>query len=119
MLDPRAESTFQQGMDLMQRGQSREALAFLRAAVDLDDGRPGSYSGQARYESYYGLCLSSSPNQLRKALTHCRKAVQMEAYRADVWLNLGRVALAARRRGEAYRAFEQGRVLLPPREAVE
>jgi tetratricopeptide (TPR) repeat protein len=118
MLDPRAESTFQQGIDLMQRGQSREALAFLRAAVDLDDGRPGSFSGQARYESYYGLCLSSSPNQLREALTHCRKAVQMEAYRADVWLNLGRVAQAAGRRGEAFRAFEQGRLLDPTHKGI-
>ena len=113
MLDQRAESTFQQGMDLMQRGHSREALAFLRAAVDLDDGRPGRYAGQARYESYYGLCLSRHSSRQREALTHCRKAVQMEAYRADVWLNLGRVAQAAGRRGEAYRAFEQGRLLDP------
>jgi len=113
MLDQRAESTFQRGMDLMQRGQSRDALAFLRAAVDLDEGHSGGYSRQARYESYYGLCLSQNTSRLREALTHCRKAVQMEAYRADVWLNLGRVALAARRRGEAYRAFEQGRLIDP------
>jgi cytochrome c-type biogenesis protein CcmH/NrfG len=50
---------------------------------------------------------------LREALAHCRKAVQMEAYRPDVWINLGRVALTAGRRGEAYRALEQGRLLDP------
>jgi len=118
MLDHRAESTFQRGMDLMHRGQSREALAFLRAAVDLDDGRARNYSGQARYESYYGLCLAQSPSRLHEALKHCRKAAQMEAYRADVWLNLGRVALAAGRRGEAYRAFERGRSIDPTHRGI-
>ena len=113
MLDHRAESTFQRGMDLLHRGQPREALAFLRAAVDLGDGCGGSYSGQARYASYYGLCLSQSPSRLHDALKHCRQAAQMEAYRADVWLNLGQVALAAGRRGEAHRAFQRGRSLDP------
>ena len=120
MLDQRAESTFQRGMDLMHRGQSREALAFLRAAVDLDDTDAGHYSGQARYESYYGLCLAQSQSQsrLHDALKHCRKAAQMEEYRADVWLNLGRVALTAGRRGEAYRALERGRLLDPTHRGI-
>lgn len=118
MLDQRAESTFRQGMDLMYRGQSREALAFLRAAVDIDGSRPESYSGQARYASYYGLCLSRSSDRQREALSHCRKAAQMEAYRADVWENLGHVAIAAGRRGEAYRAFEQGRLIDPTHKGI-
>jgi Tfp pilus assembly protein PilF len=113
MLDQRAESTFQRGMDLMHRGQPREALAFLRAAVDLDGTHTGQYTGQARYESYYGLCLAQSKSRLLEALKHCRKAAQMEPYRADVWLNLGRVALAANRRGEAFRALERARSLDP------
>ena len=111
MLDHRAESTFQRGMDLLHGGQPREALAFLRAAVDLDESKASSYSGQARYASYYGLCLSQSPSRLHEALKHCRRAAQMEAYRADVWLNLGQVALAASRRGEAHRAFQRGQSL--------
>ena len=113
MLDQRAESTFQRGMDLLQRGQSRDALAFLRAAVDMDESHSEGYTAQARYESYYGLCLSRSTMRQREALAHCRKAAQLEAYRTDVWLNLGRVALAAGRRGEAYRALEQGRLIDP------
>ena len=120
MLDQRAESTFQRGMDLLYRGQPREALAFLRAAVDLDDSHTGQYSGQARYESYYGLCLAQNRSQsrLHDALKHCRKAAQMEAYRADVWMNLGRVAMAAGRRGEAYRAFDRGRSLDPTHRGI-
>jgi len=118
MLDQRAESTFQRGMDLMHRGQSREALAFLRAAVDSDQTDAGRYSGRARYESYYGLCLAQSQSHLHDALKHCRKAAQMEEYRADVWLNLGRVALTAGRRGEAYRALERGRLLDPTHRGI-
>jgi tetratricopeptide (TPR) repeat protein len=100
-------------MELMQRGQSRDALAFLRAAVDMDENHSDGEAAQARYESYYGLCLSRSPSRLREALEHCRKAVKLEPYRTDVWLNLGRVALSAGRRGEAYRALEQGRSIDP------
>ena len=40
------------------------------------------YPEQARYESYYGLCLAQSPGSLHDALKHCRKAVKLEGYRA-------------------------------------
>jgi tetratricopeptide (TPR) repeat protein len=119
MLDQRAESTFQRGLDLMQRGQSRDALAFFRAAVDLDEGTAGDYSGQARYASYYGLCLAQSPGRRREALSHCRRAAQAEAYRADVWLNLARVALAAGRRGEAYKALRRGKEIDPTHTGID
>lgn len=113
MLAPQAESTFQKGVELLRRGLLREALPFLKAAVDLNDGRSENHAGQARYESYYGLCLSMSPGRLHDGLEHCRTAARAEPYRPDVWLNLGRVALAAGRRGEAFRALDRGRCLDP------
>jgi tetratricopeptide (TPR) repeat protein len=106
MLDHRAESAFQQGADLLRRGHARNAVAFLRAAIDLETERGASPGqGEARYLSYYGLCLANTTAKRREALQFCRRAAELEGYRADVWWNLGRVALTTGRRGEAYRAL--------------
>ena len=113
MLDPQAESTFQRGIEQLHRGHPREALSFFKAAVDLDTASAAGQTSQARYESYYGLCLAHTPSRLHEALDHCRRAAKVEPYRTAVWSNLGQVAMAAGRRAEAHRALERGRALDP------
>jgi tetratricopeptide (TPR) repeat protein len=114
MLVQQAETAFQQGTELLRRGRMRDAAPFLRAAIDLESehgSSPGK--GEARYLSYYGLCLSQTQAKRREALQLCRRAAELEGYRADVWRNLGRVALAGGRRGEAFRAFRRAARLDP------
>jgi tetratricopeptide (TPR) repeat protein len=113
MLDQKAESTYRRGRDLLDRGRSRDAVAFFRAAMDLDGQISESDFGQARYLSYYGLCLSLNRGPMHEAVQCCRRAADMEGYRTDVWWNLGRVALAAGRRREAFRAFHSGLLVHP------
>jgi len=113
MLDHRAESTYRRGRDLLDRGRPRDAVAFFRAAMDLDGQISKSDHGQARYLSYYGLCLAHNRGSIHEAMRCCRRAADMEGYRTDVWWNLGRVALAAGRRREALRAFHSGLLVHP------
>ncbi|HXV78231.1 MAG TPA: hypothetical protein VD788_18110 [Candidatus Polarisedimenticolaceae bacterium] len=119
MLNQRAETAFQHGAELLRRGRSRDAAAYLRAAIDLETERGASPGqGEARYLSYYGLCLAQSTHKLREALQFCRRAAELEGYRPDVWWNLGRVALLTGRRGEAYRALRLAAKLDPGHEGI-
>ncbi|HKQ59823.1 MAG TPA: hypothetical protein VJS92_00985 [Candidatus Polarisedimenticolaceae bacterium] len=79
----------------------REAAAFIAAALELER-RFGVTKPQARYLSYYGLCLGLLRTNLHEAVQFCREAVAFEGYDADLRGNLGRVLLVAGRRREAY-----------------
>ncbi len=108
MLDQRAETSFERGLEELRFRSARDALPFFRAAMELDRRK-----AQARYVSYYGLCLSFSEGQTHEAIQRCRRAAEMESYRPELWWNLGRVALSAGRRGEAHRAFHRGLAVHP------
>jgi len=108
MINQRAEDSFKEGKQRLDAGRPREALAFFKSAMALDELEFEQGRGQARYRSYYGLSLCLTRNGLRDALLHCRKATEMESYSPDLWWNLGRVALVIRHHGEGHRAFEQG-----------
>lgn len=109
-----AEDRYRRGRQLLAGGKVREATAAFREAVELESrGRSDSESTAARYHSYYGLCLCLSRLDIRQALQQCRLAVRLDRYRPDVWWNLGRVAKARRRIGEAHRAFTAGLKLHP------
>ena len=85
----------------------RDAVPFLRSAIELDEQLNGECR-QARYLSSYGLCLCFSNHDPRRGLGFCRKAVERESFDPDLWWNLGKVAHALRRRREAHRALHSG-----------
>ena len=111
MIDPKAEESFRRGADLLAAGSSRDALAFLRAAIDQASDRPDAARPSARYYSYYGVCLYRARCGNREALAACRKAVALDDADPDLWWNLGRVAAGMNRRAEAWRAFQSGLLL--------
>jgi len=113
MIHPRAEDSFRNGRQLLDAGRPREALAFLKSAIELERNEDRRSRGQARYLSYYGLGLCLTRNGMRDALNYCRKATEIESFSPDIWWNLGRVALTVRRKGEAHRAFRKGLSLEP------
>ncbi len=107
MLVRPAENSFRSGMEALSSGQTREALVYFEAAVELER-RFGAARPQARYLSYYGLCLGIESGRLREGVAFCREATTIESFNADLWWNLGRVLLAADRRREAHQAFRKG-----------
>ena len=102
-----AEESFEKGMDAMQENRWKEAMAFFEAAVTLER-KFGKGPPQARYLSYFGLCLALSKKQFKEAIRLCKAAAEIEPFNPDLHWNLGRVHLTARNRRPAYSAFLRG-----------
>jgi tetratricopeptide (TPR) repeat protein len=107
MLVNAAEGCFANGMRSLSEGRLRQALALFESAISLER-QLGESRPQARYLSYYGLCLALAQDETREALRFCREAVTIEGYNADLRLNLGRVLMAAGRKKEAFETFRKG-----------
>jgi len=107
MLVQAAETRFQRGLSALEAGRGLEALALFEAALELER-RFGARTPQARYLSFYGLCLGLEGRQPREGAELCRQAVGLEFFNADLCWNYGRVLLLNDRRKEAYAAFLKG-----------
>ena len=111
-----AEDSFRKGVQVLQaRGRGKEAMALFEASLLLDS-RAQNTSGQPRYRSYYGLCLSSTRGKRKEALKLCRKACEDEFYNWEVWFNLGRVEREAGNVMKAHQALVRA-LRLQPRNA--
>jgi hypothetical protein len=92
-------------------------MALFEAALTLDR-RAGNGMGQARYRSYYGLCLALRDRKIRDGLLLCRAAAKEEFFNPEMWLNLGRVEIAAGNRRYAHKSFRRGLRLAPENEEL-
>ncbi len=102
-----AEDSFQKGMAALAQGRRLVALAQFEAALALHH-QFGNGELQARYVSFYGLCLALEAGRVHQGLRCCEEALATEFYNVDLHFNLGRVLLAANRRRDAHRAFLNG-----------
>lgn len=107
MLVPSAEARFHRGLTALEAGRGVEALALFEAAIELER-RAGRKTRQARYLSWYGLCLALEGGRARDGAELCRQAIGLEFFNADLCWNYGRVLLVLARRKDAYRAFLKG-----------
>ena len=107
MLNRAAEDSFDKGCRALEAHDWRAATAFFEAAITLEK-RLAPKAPQARYRSYYGLCLGLAKKRHDLAIKLCQKAIQLEQYNPDLHWNLGRVLYDAGRRREAYRVFVRG-----------
>jgi tetratricopeptide (TPR) repeat protein len=107
MLIRSAEQSYEKGLEALEDARMKEALAYFEAAVAIERKQQVA-SPQARYLSYYGLCLGVAGRQFHAGARLCREAVAMERYNPDMEWNLGRLMLATGRRKEAYEAFVRG-----------
>lgn len=108
-----AEDSFRKGVQAMKSQLRRkEAMALFEASLLLDS-RAQKTSGQPRYRSYYGLCLSSTKGKMKEALKLCRRACEDEFYNYEVWFNLGKVEREAGNQHKAQRALVRALHLSP------
>lgn len=107
MLVPSAEESYRRGLLAWSEDRKREAMAFFEAAIELER-KLGEAPPQARYLSYYGLCLGMVRRQWHEAVRFCREAVSREQFDPDLRWNLARVLLGAGRRAKAHEALRKG-----------
>jgi curved DNA-binding protein CbpA len=103
--DPRkiqAVNAFRQGLDSLKRGNPARAMSCFEAAVRYDDS-------QAIFRSYYGLAIARAKRAFDLAEKECRKAIGMEMFNPDLYVNLGVVYNLM---GQEDRAIEQFREAL-------
>ena len=112
MLHRRAEDSFGRGLTALARRHTREALALFETAIEIER-QSGIAKPQARYISYYGLCLALEKHRLHEGISLCREALQREFYNPDLCCNLGRLLVMAGKRREAFSVLCKGYRLQP------
>ena len=95
------EDMFKSGVILLKRNMLNEATAAFQRALKM---RPK----EARYLSYYGLCLAAAGNRPKEGLRMCEKAADEVFYRPELFLNLGKACLLTGSHEKAQDAFRKG-----------
>jgi tetratricopeptide (TPR) repeat protein len=96
------EALYQAGLVFLQRpNKINNALLAFEQAYRLRPTEP-------QFASYYGLCLALCGRQLSEAESLCAHAVENGFYRSDLYLNLGRVYLARKKKRDALAAWQKG-----------
>jgi tetratricopeptide (TPR) repeat protein len=104
------ENSFMKGLAALRAGDHLEAMVYFEAAV-LRDRQINPHRPTMKYVSFYAVSLSLATDRHEDALRLCRSAAESEFYNPDIFCNLGRVALRAGQRGEAWVAFRRGLTL--------
>ncbi len=94
---PAAEANFNMAMEQLHRLQYRGALQSMQTALRL-------VPDNARYISFYGLCLAQAGHP-HDGVETCRRAVAMRPEDAILRLNLGRVHKLTGDKSAAHRTF--------------
>ena len=112
MVNRAAEESYTRGIEALSHGRGREALAMFEASIEIEK-RSGGRQPQARYLSFYGMCLAFEKKQLNEGIRFCRQALKSEFFNPDLSWNLGRLLLRAGRRKEAHDVLLKGYALQP------
>jgi len=101
-----AEEHFARGRSRFEAGEEGAAFEHFRAAYGLQ-------RSNARYASWYGLCLALVDRRFNKGLELCRSAVKEEFFNPELYLNLARVHLAFGFKAEGLRYLRRGLMIDP------
>lgn len=113
-----AENNFKKGLQALIDNDYVVAANFFRRAMDIEHQRHVR-EPDMRYVSYYGLCLAKAHCQYKRAIASCERAVARRPRDPKMFLNLGRVYMAARRPRSALQAFHRGLEVDPHCQVLE
>ena len=105
------QELFNKGMRHLKKGELEEAARAFEKAYNLDRNDPA-------YMSYYGMCSALNWGKIEVGLELCTKAIKKEFFRAEYYLNLGKVYLAAGNKKGAITAFKKGLRFDPDNEEI-
>jgi len=101
-----ADEHFRRGETALSAGDRAAALEHFRVSHRLEPGN-------ARYRSYFGLCLGLAERRFDRALDLCRSAAKEEFYNPILYLNLARVHLEFGFKAEGLRYLRRGLMIDP------
>ena len=107
-----AENQFKKGLTALVDHNYRDATVFFKRAIDVDLARNRN-KPDLRYLSYYGLSLAKAGMSTADAISICRQTVSRHKNHPVLWLNLGRVYIAAGKTQRALEALDRGAQLAP------
>ena len=93
------------GIQLCRDGLWHKGLGYLLAVAEQKDR---SLSLPGRYYSYLGYGIANFENRPMEGLALCKRAVKMEFYRPENYVNLAHTYLLLGSRRMAVRAIQQG-----------
>ena len=70
------------------------------------------------YMSYYGLCKAMRAGEIGLGLELCTAAIKKEFHKAELYINLGRVYIAAGNKKGAVKVFKKGLIYDPTNEEL-
>ncbi len=107
-----AENKFRKGLEAVVDQNYVEAAMHFRRAMDIEHQRR-ILQPDMRYLSYYGLCRAMAHDKIQDGLHACKRAARARNRDPEMFLNLGRVYLLARKKRLAYDTFRTGLRLAP------
>ncbi|OGP14942.1 MAG: hypothetical protein A2052_05465 [Deltaproteobacteria bacterium GWA2_54_12] len=96
-----AREQFVAGKRFLREDNFDRALRAFEKAWKEDRENP-------EYMSYYGLCKALRGGEIGLGLELCTKAIKREFFKAEFYLNLGRVYMAAGNKKGAMKVFKKG-----------
>jgi len=92
---------FRQGISLLRKGHSSEALEYLRRAAEMEDHN-------ATYISFLGVSVARAQRDWSGAVELCKTALNLKRGDAQLYLNLAEVYESAGRRDIAMETLDSG-----------
>ncbi len=99
------------GKNFLREDNLDRALRAFEKAFKEDRENPA-------YMSYYGLCKAVRGGEIGLGLELCTKAIKKEFFKAELYLNLGRVYMAAGNKKGAIKVFLKGLKFEPQNEEI-
>lgn len=103
-----ANAHFRAGLKALRSTNSERAMLHFSAALDRQMARGVNDRDTGRYLSYYGLALALSRGANHEALRACQRALTLDNCDADLFFNLARVYLLAKKKTRAMEIISRG-----------
>jgi predicted Zn-dependent protease len=101
MIHLEAFREFRSGLAFLRGGDAHKALPHLRCALDHDPANPF-------YISYVGVAIAAAEQKWAEAEKLCHSAMRMNRRKAQLYLNLAEVYVAADRKQDAADILARG-----------
>jgi len=96
-----SEECFNNGLRFLANNNFAMAFEAFEKAYNADNNA-------ARYVSYYGLCTAIYKEDTEKGTELCTRAVKLEPFKGEYYLNLGKIFLKAGKKQSAISTFRKG-----------